>query len=127
MIISIAELILARPSVSHLPVRDPPAPVSPAREFSARDSTARDSPTRLSNEGFLTDNPGSDDESDTESEEEFELDQLLRLARLQGLHNPPRQSNNRKLMFRHEHIPKPGSSLANAAGRSSIEWTWFQG
>ena len=125
MIISIAELILARPSVSHPPARDPPAPVSPAREFSASDSTARDSPTRLSNERFLTgnhvDHPVSDDESDTESEEESEFDQLLRLARLQGLHNAPRQSNNRKLMFRHEHIPKPGSSLANAAGRSSIE------
>ena len=99
------------------PSRDSPVRVSPARDSPARDrspargSLARDSLTRVSNESLLTgnhvDNPGtagSDVETDTESEEESQVDQLLRLARLQCLHHPQRGANNRSRRPRYKKL-----------------------
>ena len=100
--------------------RELPAGDSLARELHAGDSLARDSPTRVSNESLLTGNhvvnPGSDVETDTESEEESEVDQLLRLARLQGLHHPQRGANKQNRRPRYKNFAIPESSLVHDAG-----------
>ena len=50
----------------------------------------------------IKDNLGSDDDSHTGSEDESELDQLLRQTRLQDLHHPRRRTNSRNCRSRYK-------------------------